>query len=211
MPIDTEKSSGDVIVNVNGTNDVLFIFGSAYGSWDFPAITEHASQCDVYSFRSEKNSWFEEAGNSFASIEEMEAFVVAACTRYSGKKIFLGISMGGSAAIYFGTGCQDAIVVAASPQLFQFQFLWSPYMKPKYLMIERMIGRMQERVCAEIEIIICSGRSDKEWNWRDREAAFIVQDMIPLRLSVYPCNGHEVWQNMSMRKAVEAHLGHSIF
>lgn len=210
MPIRPELCQEDLCINDNGSENLLIIFGSAHGTFDFTGITEGAKACDVYSIRGAPNSWFEN-GNSIGDLDAMEGFIAKACADHPGRKILFGISMGGTAAMYFGSRVPGATVIAASPQLFQFQFLWSQGHKPRYRMVEELPSRLASRVCDKVGLIICSGRSDKAWNWRDREAAHLAEDIFSIGTTSLPCNGHEVWESHSMRQVIELEFGGSLF
>ncbi|NSZ63477.1 hypothetical protein G6L16_009005 [Agrobacterium tumefaciens] len=210
MPLDWGISTGDVLCNVNGGSDVVVIFGSANGGWDYSGLMQNAFGCDLYGIRDEKRSWFQDPGKSFSGLDHIDDYLCELLSKYSGKKIFCGVSMGGTAALYFGSRHTDVSVVAASPQFFQYQFLWDFGARPHFEIIEKLPARIRRRKATDIEVIVCGDGDDLQWNWRDCHAANLAEDLFGLPITRLPGTKHACWELFSMRERIEGLLGYRI-
>ncbi len=211
MPVDWSISKGDILANINGSTDLVVIFGSAMGGWDYSGLIKNATKCDVIGIRDQKMSWFEDAGESFRSLDDIDDYLSGMISTYQGRKILCGISMGGTAALYFGSAHKDADIIVGSPQIFQYQFLWDQTLRPHYKIIERLPAKLRARATEKIEVIVCGDGDDPNWNWRDNHAAALAHDVFGLPVTRLPGAKHACWELFSMRSLIEARLGYSLF
>lgn len=210
MPLDWGISPGDVLHNLNDSSNLVVIFGSFSGGWDFSGILNEGYGADFYGIRDPKVSWFQDPGPTFSGLSHIDDYLAELVGRYSGKKIFCGVSMGGSAALYFGSRHPDVSIIAASPQLFQYQFLWSPGLRSHYDMIEKMPDKLRRRKATDIELIVCGDGDDQEWNWRDKHASDLAEEMFGLPITRLPGAAHASWLHFSMRHRIESLIGGKI-
>ncbi len=200
-----------MLCNINNSPDVIIIFGSAHGGWDYTGILNSAIGADIYGIRDQKISWYQESGQTFSGLLHIDEFLDWLLSRYSGKKVFCGVSMGGSASLYFGCKYSGVSVIAASLQLFQYQFLWNQGSRTHHEMIEKLPDRLRRRKSEDIEIIVCGDGPDPEWNWRDKHAADLAEELFGLPINRIPGSRHACWQLFSMREKIEARLGRRLF
>lgn len=165
----------------------------------------------MYAFRDKTCTWHEAAGNNFSSLEDLQNYILKIANEYTGKKVFCGVSMGGSAAIYFGCSVEGAHIIAASPQMFQFQFLWNTTSRRRYEMIERIPYAIRAGIHKSINLFVCENGKDQQWDWKDDLAAEVSERSFKINVKKITCSGHASWLYFSMKDEIERIVDKSIF
>jgi hypothetical protein len=192
----------DVEILRNNSPNVIFIFGSAWGTFDFNNFCNSYKGADIIRIRDTSCSWYENGCREHDSIQNLRVFVETEARNYFGNRIFFGISMGGSAALYFGSFVKRSRTVVANPQLFRYQFSWVEQLPWKLTLID-MIGQNIDRFkSSKIDIIVGETETASQkggYFWDDRKAASefasLTGAVVHVKLGIHT---HLLWNEIDL-------------
>lgn len=191
---------------VEGHDQLLVVFGGINQGMGIPVFefqrVIQKEETDKIFIRDFQQSWYHLGiDTDIRTFDELEAFLTAELKRFPYKKVtFMGNSMGGYAALLFGTRLRVDRIIAFSPQVFidpiakmrALDFRWIKQLSRLYLKgINKKFWNLKEYFNSELEDLTSAQIHYTENHRLDRLQATSLQNTA-VKLFPYSGKGHNL-------------------